>query len=72
MPTRFLHPRASGLMTFGGGGGDDMGADIDKLGNRGYAPGGDVTGSPDAGKEADLQNSISKDSLLTYHNKIKL
>ena len=54
MPTRFLHPRASGLMTFGGGGGDDMGADIDKLGNRGYAPGGDVTGSPDAGKEADL------------------
>ena len=57
MPTRFLHPRASGLMTFGGGGGDDMGADIDKLGNRGYAPGGDVTGSPDAGKEADLQNA---------------
>jgi len=55
MPTRFLHPRASGLMTFGGGGGDDMGADIDKLGNRGYAPGGDVTGSPDAGKEADLR-----------------
>ena len=60
MPSRFLNPRASGLMTFGGGGGEEGGnleADIDKLGNRGYAPGGDVTGSPDAGKEADLKNA---------------
>ena len=55
MPTRFLNPRASGLMVFGGGGGSgSMEADIDKLANRGYAPGGDVIGSPDAGKEKDL------------------
>ena len=59
MPTRFLNPRASGLMVFGGGGGgsDTIESDIDKLANRGYAPGGDVTGSPDAGSEKELKYS---------------